>query len=197
MVSSSLLDAATVSYTGSFLNDNDVKLTTFTVASASTVTFQSYSYAGGKNGSGNTISSGGFDPVIDLFNSAGTLINENDDGTPSQVPADPTTLQNFDFYLQMSLNPGTYTVAVTQFDNFANGPSLSNGFYETSPTFTSGFGCSNGSFCDVTGANRTANWSFDISTTPASTATPEPAATALMIAGLGAIGIVRKRLMKP
>ena len=187
-----LLNAATVSYTGSFSNDNSVALLSITLATSSNVTFRTYSYAGGVNGAGTTISNGGFDPLVDVFDASGALIAENDDGG-NLVPADPVTLQNFDVYLQTTLTPGSYTVALAQYDNFANGPNLSDGFFETSPNFTSAFGCTNGVFCDVTGANRTNNWALDISGVPSSTATPEPAVTGLFALGLSMFGLARGR----
>jgi len=49
-----------------------------------------------------------------------------------------------------------------QYDNFALGPNLSNGFtYVAEPNFTSGW-CSSGQFCDATGNNRQSDWAFDI-----------------------------------
>jgi hypothetical protein len=61
------------------------------------------------------------------------------------------------------LAAGNYTVSVMQYDNFANGPNLSNGFRENGNTnFTARFGCSQGFFCDVTGSNRDGHWAFDM-----------------------------------
>jgi len=153
------------------------------------------------NAAGTTIARGGFDPILALFNSSGALINENDDGG-SNVPADSLTGANFDVYLQSVLNPGTYTVSVMQYDNFANGPNLSDGFITTnSPTFTSIFGCSNGRFCDVNSDNRNANWAFDVlgvdsasvPVTPPPSGVPEPATVSMMLAGLGVVLFFGKR----
>ncbi len=192
-ISTSLISASTVSFTGSLANDNSVALQALTVTSDSAVTFRTYSYAGGVNGAGTIVPSGGFDPILDLFDSHGALIAESDDGG-SLVPADPTTLQNFDVYLKAALPAGSYTVALAQYDNFANGPDLSAGFPQTSSTFTSEFGCSNGVFCDVTGANRTASWALDITTvSAASTMAPEPSVAALFAVGLSVLGIFRGR----
>jgi hypothetical protein len=154
------------SFTGSFINDNDVQLFNFTVGAPSTVTLLTYSYAGGTNSAGAVIPRGGFDPILALFNSTGAFINQNDDGG-SNVPADPATGAHFDTFLQLALAAGSYTVSVMQFDNFATGPNLSNGFVEGGNTnFTARFGCSQGFFCDVSGAspfnNRDGHWAFDI-----------------------------------
>lgn len=194
IVVASLASAANFSFEGTLTRDDEVQLFTFSVRSTSNVTLRTWSYAGGVNAAGATIASGGFDPILALFNSSGALINENDDG--AGVPADPVTHLSADTLLRSNLSAGTYTVSVMQYDNFANGPNLSNGFlYSTNPTFTSAFRCSNGRFCDVAGANRTGAWEFDIlgvdsastSTPPPPSGVPEPATVSMMVAGLGLV----------
>ena len=155
--------AASFSFTGSFQNDNDVQLFNFSVGATSLVTLLTLSYAGGTNAAGTVIPRGGFDPILALFDASGTQINQNDDGG-SNVPADPVTGSHFDTFLQSTLDPGNYIVSVMQYNNFATG-ALANGFTESgagNETFTSGFGCSNGKFCDVNADNRTNQWAFDI-----------------------------------
>lgn len=202
VLAASLASAANFSFTGSLTRDDEVQLFNFTVGSTSTVTLRTWSYAGGVNAAGTTIARGGFDPILALFNGSGALINQNDDGG-SNVPADSVTGAEFDTYLQSSLTPGTYTVSVMQYDNFANGPNLSNGFAVTNdPTFTSSFGCSNGRLCDVNADNRTSAWAFDIlgvdaasvpnQPTPPS-AVPEPTTVSMMMAGLAAVLFFGKR----
>lgn len=192
-LASSLASAANFSFTGSFAADDSVQLFSFTLASTDTVTLRTYSYAGGINGAGIVVPRGGFDPILSLFDNAGVLINENDDGF-SNVPTDPVTGQQFDSYLFTKLAAGTYTVSITQFDNFANGPSLSNGFIRTgSSNFTSEFVCSNGRFCDITGDNRNPNWAFDVQGVTSATvvSTPEPGMAALV--GVGMLLMVVRR----
>jgi hypothetical protein len=201
VLAASLASAANFSFQGSLTRDDQVLLFNFTVGSTSTVTLRTWSYAGGVNAAGTTIAEGGFDPILALFNGSGALINQNDDGG-SNVPADAITGANFDTYLQSTLTPGTYTVSVMQYDNFANGPNLSDGFTVTNnPTFTSVFGCSNGRLCDVTEANRNSLWAFDVlgvdsasnnNPPPPSTA-PEPATISTMIAGLGVVAFLGRR----
>ena len=115
------------SFAGTLTTANDVLHFDFTVTSNSQVTLRTYSYAGGVNSAGQTIAAGGFDPILALFNAAGALINQNDDGG-SNVPADPTTGAHFDTFLQTLLPAGSYTVTVMAYSNFAIGPNLSNGF---------------------------------------------------------------------
>jgi hypothetical protein len=191
-------NAANFSFTGSFTGDGDVQLFNFSVGATSSVTLLTTSYAGGTNAAGTVIPRGGFDPILALFNSSGVLINQNDDGG-SNVPADSVTGAHFDTFLQSPLAPGNYTVSVMQYNNFAVGPNLSNGFSASGATFTSIFGCSNGSFCDVTTDNRTNQWAFDILNVDSGeqvSAVPLPAALPLFATGLGALGLLgwrRKR----
>ena len=51
---------SSISVTGSLSNPNDVILYTFDVTAQSSVSFQTWSYGGGTNAAGQTISAGGF-----------------------------------------------------------------------------------------------------------------------------------------
>jgi hypothetical protein len=160
-IGSSAAQAIDFSFTGAFANDASIQSFFFTANGASTVTFRSYSYAGGTNSAGQVIAAGGFDPILSLFDGADNLIDTVDDG-PDPVPPDPVTGASFDTNFSEVLSAGNYRVVVSQYNNFASGPTFADGFPQSSPTFTSGFGCSNGQFCDVTTANRTNQWAFDI-----------------------------------
>lgn len=76
------------SFQGTFTKDDNVQLFTFNVGSTSTVTLRTWSYAGGVDAAGVTIPRGGFDPILALFDSTGAYINQNDDGTSAEVPAE-------------------------------------------------------------------------------------------------------------
>ncbi len=168
------------SFTGNLANDDDVQLFNFTVGTTSNVTLRTWSYAGGINADGVVIPDGGFDPILALFNSAGTLIDENDDGSPTEVSADPTTGEFYDSFLTTTLSPGDYTVSVAQFSNFAIGPTLSDGFAGSARVNFEG---------------RTDFWAFDVLGVDQATVVPIPAAIWLFGAGLfGLIG-VRKRVV--
>jgi hypothetical protein len=188
------------SFSGNLTSINDVQLFTFTVGANSNVVFRTWSYAGGVNAAGQSIAEGGFDPILALFQGTGgsaVLIGQNDDGGAS-VPGDSVTGAHYDTYLAISnLTPGTYTVSVEDYANFANGPTLGNGF--------SGGALTGGTYRDATGHDRDSHWAFDIlgveaatipTGTPETPAVPEPSSIALFGSGLvGVINLARKRLL--
>lgn len=183
------------SFTGNLSGINDVQLFTFTVGTNSNVVLRTWSYAGGVNAAGQTIAEGGFDPILALFQGTGAsavYINQNDDGG-SSVPADSVTGVHYDTYLAVNdLAPGTYTVSVMDYANFAVGPTLGAGF--------TGGALTGGTFRDATGHDRDSHWAFDIlgvesASTPPTSAVPEPSTIALLGSGLvGLAGMVRRRL---
>ncbi len=190
--------AADISFTGSFATDDTVQLFNFSVAAPSLVKLRSYSYAGGVQANGNVVSAGGFDPILALFDSAGHLINQNDDGH-GVVPFDSATGNDWDTYLQSTLAPGNYVVSVMEYDNFANGPNLANGFSRDGQgNFTAAFACGAAAFCDVGAHSRTNQWAFDIlnvsdavlaDRVPGNvSAVPIPAALPLLMSALAWLG---------
>jgi hypothetical protein len=177
--------AADFSFVGTLANDDEVLLFNFNVGSTSLVTLRTYSYAGGTNAAGDTIARGGFDPILSLYNSAGERIGQNDDGGFPLVPFDSVSGNPWDTYFQSSLAAGAYTVAVTQFENFAPNH-LSDPFPGSGQSFFGG---------------RDAHWAFDVLNVGDASqagAVPEPATWAMMIIGMGGIGgmIRRRRTMQ-
>lgn len=171
------------SFAGTLPNANSVKFFDFTVASTSTVTLRSWSYAGGVNAAGTSITSGGFDPMLTLFAMpSGAYVYDQDDADDDGeiVPVDLSTGNAYDVLLPILLGPGDYRVALTAYDNAAEGD-LADGF--------SGDGDFDG---------RTNAFAFDILNVSSVTdvpvaAVPEPASWAMLIAGFGLIGATLRR----
>ncbi len=145
-------------FNGTFTHDNDVGLASFTVGSASNVTIFTSSWQ-----------SGGFDPILTLWNSSGNFLMEQDDGSGSGSAfsnAVSYSYGNWDSNFTVSLNPGTYTVSITQYNNTAAGTNLSNGFLQDgNPNFTFDYGWGtqpyfNGIMNDNDA--RTGNWALHV-----------------------------------
>ena len=200
------LHAASFSYTGTFSADNDIRLFNFTVNTVSTVTIRTFGYGGGLQSDGNAVLPGGFDPMLTIFNDAG-MVGGNVDGPSPPVLIDPATGLALDALFTGSFDPGSYTVALTQYGNFAFGPTLADGFaFEGVPDFTSFFElpetCSNGQFCSylpdgenpVIPVNRSNAWALDIENVASASVVPVPAAVWLFVSGLlGLAGVARSK----
>jgi len=199
-----LARAGGASYTGTFTLDNDVQLETFTINTTSDATLRTWSFLGGTNYAGQVIPAGGFDPMLTLFGPGGGFIDFNDDIDRASG--------NWDAQLvETGLAPGTYTVALTQFNNYANAyleflntgstsGNLADGFSQAAnPNFTLGFPTTpvgaTGYFWDAMGVEQNGNWAMDIVTT---VSIPEP--SSLLLGGIGTLaglGLVWKRRTRP
>src|SRR5215831_7915985 len=183
---------AIVSTTGSFTADDDQVFFNFSLLAPTTVTMQTWSFAGGTNATGQVIAPGGFFPVLSLFDATGSqpLLASDTGGTaPSNCGVrniDPVTGFCLDSYLSLSLAAGSYSLYLTQFDNLPIGPDLSNGFLQQgNGNFTGGPFFLNAG----TGFQRTGNWAVDI-TTAAAPAVPEPSTAAVTIFGLSIFTLI-------
>lgn len=175
LLAASQAPAANFSFTGNLAGDDYVQLFEFDVDSLSTVVLRTWSYGGGVNADGATIDPGGFDPILTLFDAAGALLDDNDDGGMGNP--DPVTGSVWDSYLSLELDAGSYTLALTQYSSFAWGSLLSQGF---------------GGSGAVDFNDRTAFWAVDIENVASASvgetyvsAVPVPAALWLFIPALG------------
>ncbi|MGI9488376.1 MAG: DVUA0089 family protein [Geminicoccaceae bacterium] len=183
---------------GTFNFDNDVEQFEFSIATTSIVTIESIGYGGGSFASNPAIviGPGGFDTVLSLFDETGAFIDDDDDDDDGlgATLVDASTGNAFDAFLQPTLAAGTYTVVITQFDNFFTGvvgDDISLGFdFDGAPNnFTSFLGCSNGEFCDVDANNRSNFFAINV----AAQAVPEPSTLALLGFGLVGAGLAYRR----
>jgi hypothetical protein len=183
-----------LSFTGSFTRDDERAWFAFTLEAPGPVTLVTHSYAGGTNAAGTAIPRGGFDPIVAVFDTVGTLLAANDDGD-ADVPADLVTDARFDSYLVLDLAPGDYIVALAMFDNE---PASATDFPRAGQaSFSTGFGCTDAqpTFNDVTGlpgCGRTGQWALDIIGAD-SAVMPEPVTLALLAPALLALGMRRRR----
>jgi hypothetical protein len=181
------LSAATISYTGAFLLDDQAQIFSFIVEAPGTAVFHTISYAGGLNGDGTTILAGGFDPVLSLFDSTGNLIGINNDDPGAII--DPLTGIGLDSLISRFLSIGNYILILTESDNIPVGPSLSDGFTRTGQGNFTGptYAGIPGAFWDATPAQRNGNWAVDLEGVTVA-AVPEPGT--LLTLGTGFLGIL-------
>lgn len=153
--------AGAISVTGTLSNPNDVIEYTFNVSAASNVSLQSFSYGGGTNAAGQTISAGGFEiGELALFGPASggsQLLAEFTQGTNLGCGAGGAATDGSgycgDIAGTASLAAGTYTVALTAFANLTNGLSLADGFTGGGDFTTNGDTLNPDYAFDITGQN--------------------------------------------
>ena len=175
--------ATTTNFDGTFGKDDQVNTYSIVLAQNSNVIFQTDSYGGGTLG-GRLRGAGGFVPILTLFDSTGMfLFTDGGDATcTAGMTADPATGLCNDAVISSMLKAGTYTVALTEFDNFANG-NLSAGFFEAgNGNFTASYcsGATSG-FQEIDlapCAQRSNGFAF---TETATATTPEPSTLLLVL----------------
>lgn len=154
--------AADFSYAGNFSQDDDVRTFNFSLSQPSKVIIQTLSYAGGMNSAGTKLPRGGFDPTLSLFDANGALVAVNRDAGCGKVAPDLVTSQCWDAYIELQLPAGTWSAVLTQSENVANGPNLSDSFaYDGAGNFTAGPTEQRG-FWDFFPDRRTPFWAVDI-----------------------------------
>ncbi|WP_373541826.1 DVUA0089 family protein [Chamaesiphon sp.] len=170
--------AASLSFVGSFAptTPNQLFSLTFTTTSSSLVNFRSYGYDGGTNATGATISAGGFDPILTVFdNPTGNFIFEQN-GTDTGAT---------DFNVDRTLAAGDYRVVISAFANFLNQQpnplvprNIADGFENEGDFF-----------------GREPDYAFDINNVNlvSTTAVPEPSDfIGTVVAGFGVVMFKRK-----
>ncbi len=192
----------TTSYTGTLGSPETDAEFEFTLATAGLVTLQTYSFGGGTNAAGTLISPGGTDPFLAIFSGSGDSASIVTDGlgNPYGTSLDLTNYGNPDFVgcppagqpvigglpqcgditMSVSLDPGTYTVVLS------DGQYIANAVFDDG-TLGEGFSdLTGGAFCNlsingVDCPNTSGAYALDITTPGSTSAVPEPAGSALAV----------------
>ena len=161
-------------FTGSLANDNSVVKIDFSTASAQNYTFDTTSYA-----------TGGFDPILTLFTSAGTFVPNGVSGGGADADFTET------------LTPGSYILALTEFPNFDNTNTITGFNPNNAAAIASICGASSpfedAETCGLVPAaesQRTGNYAVDITS---SSVTPEPPSALLLLLPLAGAVVLNRR----
>lgn len=190
--------ADSLSYTGTFQQDNDVQLFVLNLTKPSALTAQTWSFGGTPPGvtdaAGQPVAAGGIFPFLTLFDAAGTILETSNQLGCGACRPDPVTGYSYDAYLRsLPLAPGVYTLALTEYDNVPGTMNWYDGLTNSGdPLFTEAYLNyvnsldPNGILQHApfllysSGEKRTGAWEVDITLTDL----PEPASLALVLAGL-------------
>jgi hypothetical protein len=163
ILTAALCQDGTFCENGKLTADHAKQLASFTSDGTTPVTIKTTSYA-----------SGGFDPLLTLFDQWGKFVanvqpngylNEDaDNGGPCNLAQpDPSTGKCYDAQYTGVLPAGKYWVALTQSSNVVATDRIEAFSWDGRPNQSGElFKCSNNQFCDDTGANRTGNWNLQI-----------------------------------
>lgn len=186
-------------FIGTFTKDNDVVGLSFTVGAPSTVTVFSSSWV-----------SGGFDPILAIWDSSGNQMAQQDDGhNVGSTPSNGIFYNHgtWDSYYQVNLAAGTYLATIAQYNNFSVNTILSNGFIHDGAagenfTFVNGYGgATQPLFNGVWDSNdpRTGNWEFHILNVASASQIPPPgvpdggSTAGFLILAMTAFGLLRRK----
>jgi hypothetical protein len=205
-ISSVSATAGPVLFQGTFSQDDQVELFSFTSDGSTPITIESYGYAGGLV-NGNSIAAGGFAPNIVIFDSTGAQAATDQGGHTGNTSADPVTGNYDDPYISQVFAAGVYDLALIVWDNVSFDGTLADGFKQDgNPGFTCAENGVSGNFCDVTDPllrSRTGDYDLSFAGVTAVTditagsgpVIPEPSTVVLIAGGLCLIALFRARLI--
>jgi uncharacterized protein (TIGR03382 family) len=191
-VAVSAVTASNFSFTGAFSASDDAQYFTFSTSGETTI--RTLSYGGGTNVAGLMVPAGGFDPLLNIFDQTGAQVGAFDNSATGGGCAPGITAGTdgcLDSYFNGTLEPGIYTLVLTQFDNILNGSTLSDGFLSQQA-------CS-AMFCDSFDQTtaRSGAWAVDFISVNSATEivdTPEPGSIALAAGGAVLLAMLRRRV---
>jgi hypothetical protein len=199
-----------ISLTGTLKTAEDTFETTLNVASAGTVTLQTWGFGGGVNAASMVIPAGGFDPLVAVFagiGSGATIVNGASDGLSNYgsftgcTPAGTVTIGSFtgqcgDITMALPLSLGTYTVILSDAEYIPNaifdGGTLGEGFTDLTPGTLPLQTCADQNNC----ITDTANWALDITTPGVSAAAPEPGTLGAAALGLLSLAVFARVMQR-
>lgn len=161
-------------FTGNFNTGNDVFTYAFTITEDTLATFETFGYAGGTLANGSTVADGGFDPTLTLFGSTLPTPVISDDGDSVESRESTSSEFSWDDLIILTLAPGNYTIALTQFDNNWN------------TTINSWTNLAVDSFIDSGNSPRTNAYALQVTLEPA----PVPVPAAMWLFGSGLFGLL-------
>jgi hypothetical protein len=185
--------SATISFTGAFPTDDFVQQFTYSVQNTGIVNIFTTSFA-----------TGGFAPVLSVFDPTGNLLFFNDGPATNDCVnngTDPATGACWDARLSWNSLAGTqYLVTLTEDDNIPLGPTLADGFFEQgNGNFTSKppFNPPGGGPFELAGPiQRTGNFAVSFQSADATltaSAVPEPSSMVLLLTGAGIFAAALRR----
>lgn len=163
-------------FTGNFNTGNDVFTYAFTITENTLATFETFGYAGGTLANGTTIADGGFDPTLTLFGSAFETTPVTSDGGDAVGENRKSAISDYgwDDLITLTLAPGNYIIAVTQFDNNWN------------TTINSWTNLAVDTFIDSGNSPRTNAYALQVTLEPS----PVPVPAAMWLFGSGLFGLL-------
>jgi hypothetical protein len=187
------ISATVFNFSGTFTTDDFVQGFHYTVQNTGQVEVFTTSFA-----------TGGFAPILSLFDDAGNLQFYNVGSQTNDCAnngTDPATGACWDARLSWNSLAGTqYLIALTEDDNLPKGPTLLDGFFEqgngnftAAPPFN--IPVPGGSFLLTGPVQRTGDWAVTIQAadpTLSASQIPEPSTAALFLTGAGLVAFWRR-----
>lgn len=177
-------------FEGVFQTDDQLEYFSIDLESQGDIFAKTLSYNGGLTSNGQSIASGGFAPILTLFNSAGLIVQ-------SGVSADCIS-QSGGFCWDSSLalmdaSSGRYLLVLSQDGNLPLGQLLDGFSMSGQPNFTGSYiGSATAMFIQIDGTQRSSHWALDLKTDGSVSVVPEPSSALMLVIGLLLMAYIRR-----